>query len=561
MPNDYHINTCNDEDCILDTYKNEKQCILHCKKELSSFNGTEVLRIFNDAFINYLLDNLFKYKEVLNQDITSNILTEYFKKGELNNQKYNDVLKKELLYIRNISFPYSKERDDDTTKLLKLFGEVEFYLCNFNNENMELSSVKVFFDECHFYNAWTLYNYDLLENVSNVTYQICTFHKDVNNYIPKKNELAIYNNPQFDAMCKFKSSLIIDKCILEKELFKITQMNNKTKKTIIKCLIIKNSIINDNFSINKIKILNFNLSESTFKGKVKIQYSILEKSSFYNTKFNDLADFYRTQFKEVNFQRSDFNEIVVFAESEFFNNLSFQYAKFMKKSIFMDMILKGELNLRDTIFDDDANFLDMRQNKDSKAINIPIKVENRETARIIKNFFDNSNNIIEANKFYTLEMQKREEELSKNKYANLLEYIVFKFHQVSSNHSQDYLLPLFWIINFTFLFSLFGAFESDKSISHSLISAIITGLFFYIFLLELLVFKYIHKLSSLFYMFALYYIYQDTYDLTYFSTNLNPFSIMKDGSDLTIWIFIYKILIAYLIYQFIISVRQNTRRK
>lgn len=49
---------------------------------------------------------------------------------------------------------------------------------------------------------------------------------------------------------------------------------------------------------------------------------------------------------------------------------------------------------------------------------------------------------------------------------------------------------------------------------------------------------------------------------------VNPFSIIIDGNDdnkiakqIDFLTLIYKIIIAYLIYQFIISVRQNTRRK
>ena len=47
--------------------------------------------------------------------------------------------------------------------------------------------------------------------------------------------------------------------------------------------------------------------------------------------------------------------------------------------------------------------------------------------------------------------------------------------------------------------------------------------------------------------------------LGYFSKNINPFG--KIGTDIFFGLLIYKITIAYLIYQFIISVRQNTRRK
>ena len=81
----------------------------------------------------------------------------------------------------------------------------------------------------------------------------------------------------------------------------------------------------------------------------------------------------------------------------------------------------------------------------------PENIANRETARIIKDSFEQQNNIIEANKFYALEMKEREKELDSKK--DFFEWLVFKFHGLSSNHSQDWTLVLFWIININFFYS------------------------------------------------------------------------------------------------------------
>lgn len=42
---------------------------------------------------------------------------------------------------------------------------------------------------------------------------------------------------------------------------------------------------------------------------------------------------------------------------------------------------------------------------------------------------------------------------------------------------------------------------------------------------------------------------------------INPFSIMTSKDPITFGLLLFKVTIAYLIYQFIVSVRQNTRRK
>ena len=52
------------------------------------------------------------------------------------------------------------------------------------------------------------------------------------------------------------------------------------------------------------------------------------------------------------------------------------------------------------------------------------------------------------------------------------------------------------------------------------------------------------------------YIYLDV-----IADKINPFSIMTSKDPITFGLLMFKITIAYLIYQFIVSVRQNTRRK
>ena len=49
--------------------------------------------------------------------------------------------------------------------------------------------------------------------------------------------------------------------------------------------------------------------------------------------------------------------------------------------------------------------------------------------------------------------------------------------------------------------------------------------------------------------------------LTNFANVINPFSIMLKGDPLNLGILIFKVIIAYLMYQFVVSIRQNTRRK
>lgn len=365
--------------------------------------------------------------------------------------------------------------------------------------------------------------------------------------------------------------------------------NGKTINSLIikhnnlKNLIIHNTIVKDDFLLNdkqyrkndefKLDLLNF--KESTFERKVKIQFYDITKANFYNTKFNDLADFYQTKFFEVNFERTDFKNISVFSEAEFYCDVDFKYTKFLSKSIFRDTLITGYLNLRDSIFDDEANFLYITSksrkifDKDENKYVLmgepkDIKVSNRETARIIKNFYDNSNNIIEANRFYKLEMEEKEKELNKTVKSHFLEWFIFKTHAISSNHSQNWFLALFWIISITFIYSHIRTFLDHTKSEYFAIPLLLNFIILSFSFLKILIYKSLSLLEIILILIVSYFTYNITandYSLERFSNHLNPFSIMSGSDHLDFFGLIYKVLIAYLIYQLIISVRQNTRRK
>jgi hypothetical protein len=193
-----------------------------------------------------------------------------------------------------------------------------------------------------------------------------------------------------------------------------------------------------------------------------------------------------------------------------------------------------------------------------------VNVLKRETARIIKDSFEQQNNIIEANKFYALEMKEREKELEEDikEGKNFLEWLIFKIHGVSSNHSQDWLLSLFWILSFSFGYSFMSCVNKllDTKLEY-----ILTDAFIYIFVIYTSILIINYKKINKFYLMGLFYIFyvylSKDFTLETFSNNINPFSIMTEFSELNFSTMIYKITIAYLIYQLIISIRQNTRRK
>ena len=498
------MGTCSVENCDYTCFENEDKCVLHCEKDDKntwykfSYKNEKIWDNSKvDEFWHYIHDALdAKYRF-------------YCLSNELLNKEY---------ILSNIIFPeFQPDVEVDKRNYADKYKEgTNFYSYGeyqYQKERKEEFEYKR--------------EVNRIFNKLDVVFDKCTFLDIV--------QLEKYN---------FENHLIFENCIFENEI----QLNK----------IYKNRI-----SFLACTINNLNCKDIIFEQKVKIlNCTINGKANFYNTKFKELADLYRTKFNEVVFEKTDFENISVFSEAEFNKGLDFKYTKFLDKSIFRDTVIKGKLNLRDTIFADEANFLDItsekrKKNERKEFYGEPkvIQVSNRETARIIKNFYDSSNNIIEANKFYALEMKEREYELGDGikGIKTVLEYMVFQFHGISSNHSQDWILPLLWIFNISFIYSIF----TNTSCSHdNVIASIVESMILFSILINLKTLQKISLITSALILKFFTYI-----NLDIIAKNINPFSIMTSQDPVTFDLLFFKAIMAYLIYQFIISVRQNTRRK
>lgn len=573
------MSTCSVENCKNECCEEEDKCILHCEK----INSLENNKFFYDALIDYITPLVLRaskeYKTSIDPMEHEKTIILSFLDGVDNKDKTFDI--KEALTnkitLKDIIFPIngSLNAEYNYVSVLNKLTNIEFKNCHFKDSGVCLSNnMHLRFEKCTFLGEW---KHIFCEQIK---YLNCEFDDFV---IDNKSadKLIVKNHLLYN--CGFQN-ICCSGTIFKKRFFKFNNIN-KYKKIenieLINCEFDEDFILNITDNENKedpeyFEITNINFEHSIFHRKVKIQFcKIKEKASFFNTNFKDLADFYNTKFNEVVFERADFEKVSVFSEAEFNQDVDFKYVKFLSKSIFRDMVIEGKLNLRNSIFGDDANFLDITSKKREKDEETKefygeprvIQVANRETARIIKNFYDNSNNIMEANKFYALEMKEREKELTKDilKGKNILEWLIFKIHSISSDHSQNWFLALFWITYFTFMYSFLSHFYNKDA---PLLNSSITIIYFNISLIIGLfidnIKRKIRVISSTLIAIISYIIYGTStrdFVLGCFSKNINPFSIMLGEEDITFGLLIFKITIAYLIYQFIVSVRQNTRRK
>ncbi|MDN5047085.1 hypothetical protein O8C97_04440 [Aliarcobacter butzleri] len=485
--------------------KKQNKCILHCEKNDLWSNEQKYYDLFVKLFIKFIKEDRFNK---LKNSETIDSSNYFIKEGY--------ILLKNIIFSDNNSF----------LEILEVTGnkKILFEGCVFfKNRFSEYTKFKDFiFRDCIFYEKDSgkqnyiesnRLSFDKIE-IDNITY----------GGLNCKNINISVSDSNIRTLVMANSSLSLNNTRINEELFYtfFSDININSAKLIIK----------DNSFIK-----NLTLTVPEF---ISIENSTIEKE----------LRLTNSEMLSLNIQNSILNNGLQLNNSIVNNRFSLINSKIKNK----------KLDLSNTSLPSNINFL-----------NAELEVENRETARIIKDSFEKQNNIIEANKFYALEMEKREKELEEDikEGKNFFEWLVFKIHGLSSNHSQDWLLALFWIFIVGFIASYYDfnliQNSEDKYIHYNLSSIFkIIGLIFIILFIDRLC-KIKDKFINISYFIIssyLIYIYAtEDYLLSLFSQTINPFSVMKTNDPINGIQLFFKIIIAYLIYQLIISIRQNTRRK
>ena len=300
-------------------------------------------------------------------------------------------------------------------------------------------------------------------------------------------------------------------------------------------------------------------------------------TEFQNSNFLSVAHFENTICKEtINFSKIKFSSIKFF-NSEFKNSHFLGIANINTRET-----LKHYKKIPNIYFD-----VEYYKNKEKvfKAINKDVTLPNKmnftdkETARIIKSNFEKQNNITEANKYFRIEQELYLYEL---KYKKSFEEnrvsikTILYLNKFVSNFGTDWIRPIFVMFSFGFLASfLYILFSNNPTLfifeQYPITTKDIllwTGGGFFISIVIYLLYYY--KKWWLLILFLSGYIgilifNQDLRLITNdISKLINPLNIFKGKEyfeDIAPYGMFVKLIMATLIYQFIMAFRQNTRRK
>ncbi len=261
-----------------------------------------------------------------------------------------------------------------------------------------------------------------------------------------------------------------------------------------------------------------------------------DKAYFRDAVFHGKAVFTSATFLEKSyFRRAVFEDEAIFLSTSFIEKADFRDVIFQDKALFRGAVCKdliqfsgaqiSSLDLETSRFDD-ASYLHLHGvgQQGGKPILLSGKnFPNKESARHIKAHFEKQNNITEANKYFVIEQSLYLDELiSEDWWSHKGRIFTVALHKLISNSGTSWIKVLFWLLAFALLVLLLhDGFPQDKE--------------------------------------TLINIPNRAVEL------INPMNIFKrdyhlyEGHDF--WGMVVRVVAMYLVYQFMMAFRQDTRRK
>ncbi len=476
----------------------------------------------------------------------------------MNNKEFNSLIRTDIsehlvTNNENIKVGYNTSEGIIFDSLNFNIDEISFIgkVCNYQliDKDKDLLKIdkinRITFNNCSFIHEPIITS----DNIWSIEFNDCIF-LGINNIA--ENILADTNKNKkvYFKSCKFEEFKLGD--------IRHMQYNSNIKLSyfeLIECEIINFTIENieiaSKFYINKqydgndknCKISKLTINNVIFKENFKLHNCEVDEIVIKDTDFEEKADFYLSYFKsglkeynyekptEIYFSALNFKSLALFGDTKFDEKFHLKYVTLEGYSHFRNAKFKEGLDLDYTNTQNLMNFfgvtgLDTSMSKNNTS---------QETYRIIKYNFELLENKVEANKYHALELDQHRKDIwgrDEISIKLILDGIVTLFHWLSSNHSTNWLLVLFWIfiVGFFTTVGIIGNFDVNP--------------YSYMLSNKEEIFKHM-KLVHFGHDTFIFPAYYEKYKLN-FSENI----IM----------FFNKISLGYLYYQFLLSIRKDTRK-
>jgi len=166
-------------------------------------------------------------------------------------------------------------------------------------------------------------------------------------------------------------------------------------------------------------------------------------------------------------------------------------------------------------------------------------------------------NLLKFKEYYS---QKKDKEITNMEVIknflkrDFLDFLIFTIQETSSQHASNGLLLVYWLMILGFVFSSIYSIYLDVPIDKLVYTSIIIFLSIYFFRFKNLMIKYVFPFILMFHMFNIY----TNCNFNKFFQVISPFNTTNSSSE--ILFFFNKVILGYLIYQFLLAVRKDTRK-
>lgn len=441
--------SCRKSKCKNERFGNLGMCALHCEKKHGHEDlANGVLSEFNKLLNLYILNDIIS--------LPTSDLDDKTYRDEIGNYMRNKIpiykskLFKEKLSEKGIIFKgilFPNESLLAYTESLRLFNNIWFEECIFYVSDFNLESTGVFFEKCIFKYKFNVEKINLFLVKSEFVFYKCVFNNGV--YVDLKDESKegrVVKNSLFED-CEFKGIISLSNAEFEKEVFKFKPKPNIDTEVIeptwLSSILINNVVFHDKCKFNYIDIINLVVKDTKFLSKLEVKESVISYLELNNSNVSEVFDSFDSRFIRFIFYKSIFTDFSGFEKVYFGLKGSvddmyvarFIYTTFMSFSNFRSTKFLSGLDFENSNLKEQPNFLKTYINP---------KNTNRETFRIVKHSFDDVGNKIEANKFYSKEMDAYRREM-KGKFKPS-ERFVFCMNSFISEFGASYLKPILLLI-------------------------------------------------------------------------------------------------------------------
>lgn len=469
------------------------------------------------------------------------------------------MLKFDEIGLSNFLKVYKKYISVDTSINVIRFKDIEFNEIEFNNKKITYNTLNIDYTKFEDNKTYPFFN---------LYFDNCNF-KEILKFCNIANRTIRFEN------CYFKD-------IIFEDFFQNPHADNKINAIFLKNINKVNNItVKDcefygKFYINKqydepydkkLEINKLSITGTEFRDNFKLHNCEINEIELKDTDFEKNADFYLSHFKsgikkdnttsEINFKALNFRGLALFGDTIFDKKFNLQYVTVEGYSHFRKAEFEEGLDLDYVNIQNEMNFFGVKK-LDS---NISKDNTSQETYRIIKHNFEKLGNKIEANKYHALELEQRKKVLENEPSKNWKEYLVFKIHELSSEHSTNWLLSLSWIVIVGILTTI---------ISKSWLALFCLPLVYILYKLTYIVSNIkvynITLVGIMLFVLSILNIEDNFKNMALINLTNSYFIFIGDveKNELNTWqvivLFFNKISLGYLYYQFLMSVRKDTRK-